>query len=79
MKLTAANLKTISAALADAIRWRDSLADAYHRTGPEAAAAALAVERYERLHVKLLAEPSQVATEAKMFAEAKPVSIFDIK
>lgn len=77
-KLNAADMKTISAALSDAIRWRDSLADAYHRTGPDAAAATMAVERYERLHVKLTGQPSAVAAETSRFGEMKKVSIFEL-
>lgn len=78
MKLNATDLKTISAALSDAIRWRDSLADAHHRTGPEAVAAALSVERYERLHVKVLARPSAVAIQEEKDRTTTRVSIFDL-
>lgn len=77
-RLTEADKKLLRRALCDAADWQDSLADANHREGPEAARAAKLRDGYEALHVKMFGTLSLRAQEAVRFAAMQPVSAFDL-
>ena len=76
--LTKADLVTIAQALNHAIDERDSLADAYAHTGPEAQKAAAAVKAFEALYVKLFGEPSGRQRDIDDLAKVPLVTIYEI-
>lgn len=77
-RLTQADRKIIRSALNDAMRDRDTFADAYSRKGPEAERAIAQVAAYEALHVRMFGYHSAAAQQAIEDATCEKVSIFSL-
>lgn len=75
VQLSRRDIETISRALNYAIGDRESFADAYGRKGPEANAALADIDRFEKLHIKLLGRPSARASFAAMIEAESSVFI----
>lgn len=77
-RLTKKDWQTIARALNHAMDERDSFADAYSYTGPEAERAMENVREFEALHQKLFGGPSARQQDLEAYAATPTISLFEL-